>query len=329
MIIREFLYVDTDKVRSMLAQLEGGVEEEERTTDKKTKRSEGGVKGFLGHYQEWGDERHVSKALGDLIFPTLEDSLESEGMIRDISQELTDPQYWNSGSLQSENPPGSIVRITSRGSFFDARYVATSFAAFSSAALGFQGLSQEEAPSSRPAKKQQPRPPRTGEGPATASQLEDLVLNFDAAAGVAPHQLRSFIRISRGLFAPGLHLNMFPLGNLGHTIGARLQEGRQYLDSDPDILFARYGTGEQEWTLVGSVGHFAALQESPDFGEESFVSDGKLQRGKTGRTINEFLQWMGAVGFIDLPQHPGFSVIPLAVYRQIPRPTSTAVATTA
>jgi hypothetical protein len=33
-VLREFLYVDTDKVRGMLAQLDGGIAEEERQTNK-------------------------------------------------------------------------------------------------------------------------------------------------------------------------------------------------------------------------------------------------------------------------------------------------------
>ena len=35
----------------------------------------------------------------------------------------------------------------------------------------------------------------------------------------------------------------------------RLQEGQQFLDSDPEILFARYGVRAQDWTVVGTVGH--------------------------------------------------------------------------
>jgi hypothetical protein len=34
LVLREFLYVDTDKVRGMLAQLDGGIAEEERQTNK-------------------------------------------------------------------------------------------------------------------------------------------------------------------------------------------------------------------------------------------------------------------------------------------------------
>src|SRR5947209_18510452 len=97
MIIREFLYVDTLKVSSLLAQLNEGIETEQRNTSRSERRTDAGFKGVLGHYQGSGEEASVTKALGDLLFPSLEDSLESEGMIRDLSEELSDEEYWTSG----------------------------------------------------------------------------------------------------------------------------------------------------------------------------------------------------------------------------------------
>ena len=69
MLLREFLYVDTDKVRGLLAQLEGGVSEGESETTRGEKRSGIGMKGLAEHYQQWGNERLVQKSLGDALFP--------------------------------------------------------------------------------------------------------------------------------------------------------------------------------------------------------------------------------------------------------------------
>jgi hypothetical protein len=129
-------------------------------------------------------------------------------------------------------------------------------------------------------------------------------------------QLRSIIRVSRGMFTPGLHLNLAPTDDDAYTVGGRLQEGRQFLDSDPDILFARYGVGQQEWTLVGTVGHYAS--ETPDSAPDdpSLVDgDGRVHRARMANFVNGHLGYLGSQGFTDLPQYPGFSVVPLAVYR--------------
>jgi hypothetical protein len=135
--------------------------------------------------------------------------------------------------------------------------------------------------------------------------------------------VRGIVKIARGLFAPGLHLNLVPTASDRIIIGARLQEGRAYLDSDPDILFARYGLGFQEWTLVGSIGHYAESEPADDLPEATLTEGDNLVRGRTAQYINAFMNLMGGKGFTDIPQFPGFSVVPFAVYRTIPKSVPT------
>ncbi|MEU0447358.1 DUF6414 family protein [Streptomyces tendae] len=324
MILREFLYVDTDKVRAMLAQLAGGVAEEEHETSRKEKRNTVGPRSFAQHLQVTGDERYTQKSLGDAIFPTLEDELESQGLLRDISEEVSHGSEWASGSLKELAPPGSLVRVTAMGSLFDARFTASVFSGFASVALGLQGLGVDfggastQSTSAR-GKSKQPgaRPPKrtSVEG---ERQLEDHIPDFHGPGGADGNSLRSITRVARGVFTPGLHLNLFPLDSGEALIGARLQEGRQYLDSEADILFARYGMERQEWTLVGSIGSYGPEDTSmPDL---NFVRpDGAAHRANFAEGINALMKHLGGLGFVDLPQYPGFSVIPFAVYRAIPR----------
>lgn len=323
MILREFLYVDTDKVRAMLAQLEGGVAEEERETNRDEKRTTVGPRTVAQHFQGVGSERYTQKSLGDALFPMLEDALESEFLLRDISEEVTDADLWNSGDIQQLAPPGSLVRITAPGSLFDSRYVANSFSAFAAVSIGLQGLGALETPPPRQSSgknaKGQQRKPKPGE--ATQEQLEDTIPDFRMKSGdsvIDALDLRSILQISRGVFAPGLHMNLSPVEASDILITSRLQEGRQYLDSESDILFARYGTEEQEWTVVGSVGHYGSKDPAqPD--DAFFNSSGAVSRGKLATFINAHMRTLAETGFVDLVQHPGVSVIPFAVYRSIPR----------
>ncbi|WP_432098868.1 DUF6414 family protein [Streptomyces sp. WAC 04229] len=325
MILREFLYVDTDKVRAMLAQLDGGVAEEERETSTQERRSTVGPRSFAQHLQVTGSERYTQKSLGDTLFPTLEEALESEGLLKDVSEEVSDLSQWTSGSMKEIAPPGSLVRITAMGSLFDSRYTASVFSAFASVALGLQGMGVLAPDSSKapPGKgkgrggQQGPKPPRPGQVPPDR-QLEDAIPDFAGVAGVDGNSLRAIVRMARGIFAPGLHINLAPVDAGSVLIGSRLQEGRQYLDTEADILFARYGTEPQEWTLVGSVGSYGPEDTSlPDF--NFFRPDGTVDRANFAENINGFMKTLGGMGFIDLPQYPGFSVIPFAVYRAIPR----------
>ncbi|MFF4744017.1 hypothetical protein [Streptomyces sp. NPDC001268] len=327
MILREFLYVDTDKVRAMLAQLDGGVAEEERETNTQEKRSTVGPRSFAQHLQVTGSERYTQKSLGDALFPTLEQALESEGLLKDLSEEVSDLSQWTSGAVRESAPPGSLIRITAMGSLFDTRYTASVFSAFASVALGLQGMGVNLDPdaskgSSSKGKgrggQQGPRPPRPKSGQAQLErQLEDAIPEFAGVGGMDGDSLRSIIRMARGIFAPGLHINLTPVDAGGVLIGSRLQEGRQYLDTEADILFARYGMEPQEWTLVGSVGSYGPEDTTlPEF--DFFRPDGTVNRARFADNINGLMKTLGGMGFIDLPQHPGFSVIPFAVYRTIP-----------
>ncbi|MFE4645169.1 hypothetical protein [Streptomyces sp. NPDC056730] len=140
------------------------------------------------------------------------------------------------------------------GSLFDTRYAASAFSAFGSVMVGLNGLGHlPHAKQASPVKGKQGRAPKTK--PATGPvELEDSIPDFPDIGGADGNILRSFVRIAKGVFAPGLHVNLTP--TKGVLINSRLQEGRQYLDSEAHILFARYGTERQEWTIVGGIGSY-------------------------------------------------------------------------
>ncbi|MFF3245774.1 hypothetical protein ACFYWY_19000 [Streptomyces sp. NPDC002870] len=331
--MREFLYVDTDKVRAMLAQLDGGVAEEEHETDRTEKRSTVGPRTLAQHFQGTGNERSTHKSMGDSTFPMLEAALESESLLKDISEEAADITQWNSGELRRTTPPGSLVRISAPGSLFDSRYMASVFAGFAAANLGLQGISGPPAQRVVPPgkKKQQSPRPRGSDATPLQPQLEDMIPDFvmsdDEGGTLDGFSMRAMVRVARGMYTPGLHMNLSPVESADPLISCRLQEGRQYLDTEADILFARYGTDVQEWTLVGSVGHYGSQDTTlpdPDFVDRN----GVVSRGAFSSYINATLRHVGGLGFLDMPKYPGLSMIPFAVYRSIPRFPGALVAST-
>ena len=48
----------------------------------------------------------------------------------------------------------------------------------------------------------------------------------DESGEITPKLVRAIIRLARGLFTPGLHLNLVPTDDDRIVIGSRLQEGR-------------------------------------------------------------------------------------------------------
>jgi hypothetical protein len=306
--------------------MDGGVTEDLKTTEKKQGRLSGGMRNVASREQVWGSEESTQRSLADAIFPTLEDALTAEGYLADVSEELATAQPEAFEQFVEDHPPGSIVRISAPARLFDARYVAKAFAGFATA---FQGVTQLDGettgvPGNRKQKPGSPKQPKSEAGrminDPLRESLEELIEDYKASGaieGIPPSQIRGFIKLARGVFHPGLHIAMATTGMGEVSVTARLQEGRRFLDSEPEILFSRYGLQDQEWTMVGTIGSYAP---APDYEfEPTDISRGNnsVSRGKIVRTINDMLTLLGSIGFADQPQHPGLSIVPLAVYRPI------------
>jgi hypothetical protein len=163
--------------------------------------------------------------------------------------------------------------------------------------------------------------PRNRSSEPQRPQLEDEIPNVNITFGdesVPRELLEGLVQLSRGMFSPGLHLNLSPAGMDSHIITARLQEGRQFLDGEAEVLFARYGAGVQSWTLVGSIGYYG--ETTDELGEAAGLVDDDRNRSACMSYVNKFMSFIGTLGFVDAPSEPGFSVVPLAVYRATGEP---------
>ena len=316
-MLREFLYVDTDKVRSLLAQLDEGVEEEVRVTEKTQTKLSIGTKQILNRDRDTGTESSIMRSLADAVFPALESAMESSGYLVDISEKLKSGEYW-SGSLQKEHPEGSFIRVTAPARLFDSKYVLKVFSGLAAAASGYTALTMGGATtSSKPSKAS----PKAKQAPPSPPSPEDEIEDFPTQLfgdGLTPSQLRGFAKLTRAMFYPGLVLVMNPSGDEALPITARLQEGRRFLESDAEILFARYGLHEQYWTMVGTIGSFSPPEEEPYSGDEwSGSRTDAIDRAVLTKRVNALVTGIAQTGFADIPQYPGFSVVPFAVYRTI------------
>ncbi|WP_161937839.1 DUF6414 family protein [Serinicoccus chungangensis] len=323
MILREYLYVDTTAVRGILAQLDAGIVESETSAKESDKKSAGGVKGFVEHAQNWSEARTTTKAMADALFPQLEDALESEGLLEDVSELINSDDFWAEEEVQERLHPGKIVRVTAPGYLIDARFIATILGGFAAVDRGMvnMGITQVAVDPVLPPKAKGPKSKPYKEMPGESENLEGGIpigrLAFGDENGISGEFLRGVVQVTRGMFAPGLHLSLAPDAEGAGAISVRLQEGRQFLDVEPDILFANYGVGVQEWTVVGTIGHHPL--PTPDLSDGDFMfADGEgVRRGEFGRYVNQLGTTLANLGFTDLPQAPGFSLIPWAVYRTI------------
>ena len=87
MFLREYVYVDGDKVTGLASQLYDGVPEKATNVTARQKQIEADLKFLRGGYGR-NSEDSIERSLGDSLFKDLEADLESLGLHADVSEEL-------------------------------------------------------------------------------------------------------------------------------------------------------------------------------------------------------------------------------------------------
>ncbi|GGL97443.1 DUF6414 family protein [Glutamicibacter protophormiae] len=317
MFLREYIYVDFDKVKGLASQLYDGVPEKATNISARQKQLGVDLKLFNARTQA-GSEDAVERNLGDSLFKDLETDLESLGLLVDKSEALQNLEAWESDPTIY---PGQIIRITAPGTLFHPNQMAEALVGVATAGQGLSEMgirSEEEKVNLSKAKGQQQKGGNRNHKPPMLEPRfpEDLLPTVETIPmlGIARGELSGIIKILRGVFGEGVHLHLRPAGKTGPAISARLEQGRQFLDSSPEVLFSRYGLHEQDWTLVGMIGQIGATETDSEISDVT-DENGNIARARFVDVVSGFMD--ATSGFVDLPQAPGFSVVPLAVYRGI------------
>ncbi|MCP1387046.1 hypothetical protein M5J20_02415 [Corynebacterium sp. TA-R-1] len=256
--------------------------------------------------------------MGEGHFPTLERDLEAQEALTDISQYVYNGNW---EILRTNYPAGSIVRLTAPGMIVDSRYLASTLADITLTLEGVSSLSQAPSQIAETKRKggnqnKQKRGHRRNDvdplHPEDAIPDGPLPLVGSVMTGEV---LRGLIKTMKGLFSPGVHLLLRSECDPSGSVTVRLQDGYDFLNADPSVLFSRYGVAPQEWTVVGVVGHYAN-EGSSDLDLE-FVNESSVNRGKIANLMAKITSDFGTVGLLDLPRFPGFSIVPWAVYRTL------------
>lgn len=321
MFLREYIYVDIDKVSGLVSQINDGVPEKASSLEDRQRQFQvdfQAIKGGSGS----SSQEHVEKSLSDFLFKELEGDLESFGVLQDVSEDLMN--YSSPEDLEDILVPGNILRITAPGTIFHSAQLSDSLVGLATAAQGITELnsdptSGDPAPVPPKAKSQeQKKAERAAKIPAGEPRFpEDFLPNVKTIPLIdaSRDQLGGMIKVVRSIFGEGVHVHLRPAGPDGPIISARLEGGRRFLDSSPEVLLSRYGLAEQEWTIVGIVGQVGKISGATEEDPDITNSDGSINRADFVGLVETFLS--AAQGLVDLPQYPGFSMVPLALYRNV------------
>jgi hypothetical protein len=316
---REFLYVDTQRVKSFLAHMEGGLVEQTKAghTDNVKADAQAKLLGFGGgggYSHDW--KREEQKSLQDVVFSLFEDTADENGFITDATDDYYDPAKWADGSIQSNLEPAQIIRITCEvqmldGGLFEARLdrylsMADAIARISTPTEGLKPL----------------------KGKSVEKQKEELLRK--ARSQFLPENGEDGIRAMQGFIqsflGDDIAMRALPCGeqHMEYGFNGSLLNRSDYIQQEREHLFSRYGTYMSNWTCVLQVATVPDQDPRDKIeGNMNFLlPSGNISRAATERGAADLLSDMERVGVLDGPRWPTVSVTPLGIYRDVPKAKS-------
>ena len=331
--VREFLYVDHQRIRSYYSQINRGVIESVVSHGESTVSGEVGAKLFgfgpSGSYER-GTQREESRSLQDLNYIIFEELFEQEGLIEDVTDKVNDIGAWQDGSLHSSIEEGDIVKYTGNIQILDPEFTRNRIGQFGRLVSSFVGIMVGAQSSENPVPPiRQGGSTKPGRRPRSADEIREALIAeklTEFSGGVSLEQLASLGDMVDAFTNSSIIARALPFGSEHpeyHFAGTLLSRS-EYIQPEREALFSRYGTRLNNWTIVMQLARIPSPEKPklPDFNKP--LTDGDvLSRGVLENTINGIVSYMEGVGIGEGAQYPAMSVTVLAIYREFaPLPTA-------
>ncbi|MBN9611266.1 MAG: hypothetical protein J0I11_18355 [Actinobacteria bacterium] len=325
--LKEFLYVDIDRVRSLLAQLAGGIIEQVRASSANTMTggAQALILGIGGRGERASSSQYEeSRSLQDLTFDAFERLADENAYVTDLPPESRDAAKWQVGEIQSALLPGQIIRVNCEVQLLDAEFFESRVQRLLH--LSKSIYSMQEGAASQYASRSSSSTKRTADNKAAIRERDAGLAAM--MGGISHHQLEAIVRAVRAFVGDSVSIRILPcgLGHLEFAFIGNLLGRREYIQEERENLFSRYGQAPTKWTTVFQV---AAVPAEPDAGSESYTAedttvDGSDQvlRSKMEKNAAGLLSYMEFLGIVEGPRWPSVSVTPLGIYRTVPRTSS-------
>jgi hypothetical protein len=311
--VREFLYVDVERVRSLLAQLDRGVIE--AVKERKLISNESGLDarllGIGGRTAaSRASEIEEARSVQDLVFVGFEEVAEEEGVLWDLGEDYKDPGSWSSGWVHDNVSEGQVIRITCDMQLLDAVWFRERLARFDSMAEALVMLQGDELFKGKGHPKQRDR------GAIVEAAKRELL------GGLDPLTLQAMGDFLVAFMGDAIALRALPCGpsHLEYGFAGALLGRSEYMQEEREHLYSLYGGSFRNWTAVLQVAAIPREAASTELVAPEDVVDaqGLISRARTERMARELLSTMEEIGVVEGPRRPSISVVPLGVYREIP-----------
>lgn len=357
-LLRELLYVDVNRCRSLLSQLDYGivetiVESRGRGASANLGATLLGLTGDLSTSSTRSTEE--SRSLQDLLFAVFEEVVESQGVLRTLDESgLVDPVEWQESKVHGRLVEGEIVKVFMPVAIVDPHFVEKRFERFIGLFEGINEMQDDpvqvavkaaeaamraemeatlEASETQGIGRDRLRKERVrleGKLNSQLKQVEQFArseLAANASEDVDPEVMEKIANVlSKFLASDAMSVRFLACGEERPDLGfiGSLLGRDEYIQRERDALFARYGSTLNGWTSILQIAAIPSKANRDQARERSFdnldfAPDGNIDRAVVERAAMGLLEAMDAIGVSEGPMWPTISVVPLGIYRTVPR----------
>lgn len=308
--LRDFLYLDTDRVRSLLAQIDGGVVEQVVENAKTGAGGRAGAKLFgmldLGGTLVREKASEQTKTLQDALYLIFEEAANQAGLFSGLN--FHDRALWED-TVHDQLRPSELMRCTAPARILDSKLVRERVDRFLSWLPLTTKFDDDPGVDRGMTKKQRER--------VEQQRVTELLDGND------PAQVRAIGEFFERFLGGQISMRQFPCGQEHPQLAftGTLLDRPGYLQEEREALFSKYGSAASEWTLVGQV----ATVPSPEPPGEIAISvadddDDRIDRTGFEELGASLMGLMERFGIAEGPHYPTIAVTPLAIFRELPRP---------
>jgi len=295
-VARTFMYLDFERVRSLLSQLDTGLIETAATVQGHQESgqlaAEGGLP-FLAKVSGSGNlmfkhEATETRSLHHYLYAQFENLIEEKKIVRDLNQQFQD-ESWQTGTAQSILRAGNLFMIKAPLSVFDYQRTAATLRMFVTVSKNLPMLG--------------PAPPAGNRKGTPASGFDPQTKN----------QLIAVADIIEAMYSNVISVRVYPDGSSNPYLRGRLEPS--YLHYRREDLIYLYGLERQPmWTTVGLIATEEQASTSAASTPPQVTQDLEL-------SLENMVKKM-LVGSMSLKvEPPAVGIIPIAIYAPVVAPT--------
>jgi hypothetical protein len=326
--MREFFYVDLQRVRSYYAQANRGIIESIITKD--AQNLAGDLKASIFGIGTSGSlARNTShdetRSLQEITYALFEELLYERNLITDLDASVVDTSAWLDGLVHGSLREGQIIRFTGDITVLDPEFFSNRLSQFLDFMSAFAGTQIGDLPGgvAAPPSRQggATRPGKKATTPDEEREQAKRELISTLLQGLSTSQVKDFANLFSAFSHRTISMRVFPCGVEHpefHFSGSLLSR-TDYMQAEREELYGRYSNELSGWTAVMQVARIPVeVFEAPNLdGPLNLMTDDeRIDRVAVEQIFRRFSEFFEHLGLAQGAAFPAISVTPLALYRE-------------